>query len=401
MNDLKFAYRQLRKNPGFTTVALLTLALGIGINTAMFSMLKELLFYPLPYPQPGALVKVSVGGEGEQSAADFLDERQQNTSFAHVAAYQGWLSGANLSSSSGPAQGVNVLWATGSLFDTLQTPPILGRALSDETDQPGHDQVAVLSHRLWISRTVINQAMANKLWPGKNPVGQHISFDMTPHWLTIAGVVSDVVGANAGECYAYVPPGWFQCSTLVFRSQSPLKATAPALRQIVAGIDPGLPVLQLESASQAFAGAQAPMRLIEGLIVAFGILGLLLAVIGVYGVIAYTVSQRTGEFGIRMALGAQRSDILRLILGRGLRLILSGALLGIAGAIGILRVFAALIPIESPTTLPPATFAGTSEAGWLIIIGVSAVLIAAGMLACYLPARRALRIKPTEVLRYE
>ncbi len=809
MNDLKFALRQLRKNPGFASVALLTLALGIGINTAMFSMLKELLFYPLPYPQPSALAKVSVAGEGEQSAADFLDEREQNTVFTHVAAYQGWLSGANLSSSSGPAQGVNVLWATGNIFDTLQMPPILGRALSDENDQPGHDQVIVLSHRLWVSRfngdtniigrtvrldgspvtilgvmpagfqcpllfsgrvdlvrplamtlhwrqncgntvfeiiarlkpgvsvsraraemktigqrlkkehpqdhsdefwlqtqtlgqslvgasghtilwllfgltglvlliacanlanlqlgnmagrsrelsvrlalgagrlrvvrqlltenlvlsllggaaglilalatdrllslridatgggirvvfpmngwvigftlltvmlttilagippawlmaragvnpslkensrgfssgrsrhrlqnafvvvqivlalallaatgqvavalskqvlrdpgwrpdgvftaqmnlagpaydsaqkrknffrqldqrvtalpgvnsftwcsvlpfqnawgfhvkveeqpnfnpengpivychftgpnyfktlgmtlrqgrdftgaeiendspvVVINQAMANKLWPGKNPVGQHISFDMTPHWLTIAGVVSDVVGANAEECYAYVPPGWFQCSTLVFRSQSPLKTTAPNLRQIVAGIDPGLPVMQMESASQAFAGAQADMRLIEGLIVAFGLLGLLLAVIGVYGVIAHTVSQRTGEFGIRMALGAQRGDILRLILGRGLRLILSGALLGIAGAIGILRAFTALIPIESPTPFPPATFAGTSEAGWLIIFGVSALLIAAGMLACYLPARRALRIKPTEALRYE
>jgi ABC-type antimicrobial peptide transport system permease subunit len=127
----------------------------------------------------------------------------------------------------------------------------------------------------------------------------------------------------------------------------------------------------------------------------------LLAAIGVYGVTSNSVARRTGELGIRMALGARRADVLRLILRDGLRLSLAGAVLGIGGAAGILRVLAALIPEENLNVPQHACFAGISRMGWAMTLGASVVLTTVALLACWLPARRAAGIDPMRALRYE
>ncbi len=806
MNDLKFAFRQLHKKPGFTAVAVLTMALGIGINSAMFSVLKRFLFYPLPFPSSARLAEVSVNGYAIQSAADFLDERQQSTVLSHLAAFQNWLDNANLSMAGGPAQSVNVLRTSGNFLATLEVPPLLGRTLTHTTDEPGRNQVVLLSDRLWkgqfhgdtniVGRTVrldgiavtilgvlppdfecrplfggrvdlvqpiamtprrrrervnesvevvgrlrpgvsmsraraemsaigqrlkarhphihsgafyleteslgrslwgptdrqavrllfalavfilliacanlanlqltrmvgrarelgiraalgagrsrvvrqlmsenlvmsllggtlalaftfacdrllahqlslvggstaidipvswyvvgfclltaviaailavaapawlmtrakvnpllkeaapgvsagrlrhrlqsgfvviqlilalsllaasgqvavgllgevmrapgwrpdglavghirlagphydsaqkrrnffaqldrqmgalpgvggiswcsempfqydtcwpirmegrgetstqqtptvfwhgvgpnyfktmgmtlrqgraftraeiedsspvviINQAMAKRFWPGTNPVGQRVAWVHTTQWLTVVGVVDDVAGAD--ECHAYRPSGAY-ASILVIRSGLPFREMAPALRQAAARIDPALPVLQLESAARVLRRSQASQRMLEGLIIAFGILGFLLALVGVYGVSACTASQRAREFAIRMALGAQRGQVRWLVLRRGFALALWGAPLGIAGAVGILRVLGVVMPIEGPAGPARAVFAGISQAAWLIALGAGAVLMLAAILACWLPARRAMRVDPMEALRYE
>jgi ABC-type antimicrobial peptide transport system permease subunit len=175
---------------------------------------------------------------------------------------------------------------------------------------------------------------------------------------------------------------------IALRTSSTPDALANSLRNAIAGLDPDLPVYRIRTARATVDQGLGSISLLGSLLGAFAAVGLILSAIGIYGVVSYTVVQRTGELGIRMALGAQTRDVLWLVLGKGAVLVLIGALLGGLGAYGVSRLLIALIP--SLPTRDPLTLALTSLA-----------LIAVALLACYIPARRATRVDPLVALRSE
>jgi putative ABC transport system permease protein len=165
-------------------------------------------------------------------------------------------------------------------------------------------------------------------------------------------------------------------------------ALVPALRRELQALDPALPLAQVRTMDEVLVAAQSRPRFLTLLLTLFAGVALVLAAVGIYGVIAYSVAQRTKEFGVRMALGAQRLDVLRIVLGQGLRLTLIGLVLGLFGAILLTRFLTTLLFGVNPTD--PLTF-----------LAVSAVLGAVAFLASYVPARRATRVHPMVALRYE
>jgi putative ABC transport system permease protein len=218
---------------------------------------------------------------------------------------------------------------------------------------------------------LINEAMARRYLPGQDPLGKRINLCTLapkPCWFPIVGVVGDVRqhGLDAAATYdVYYTGGWSR--HLVVRTSSNPSALARAVIQEVHKADPNLPTLLL------------------GL---FAALGLLLAAVGVYGVMSYVVSLRTGEIGIRMALGAQPTNIWTLILGRGARLALAGVTLGLIGAFALTKLIAGMLFGVQPNDA--------------LSFGVMALLlISIALLACYVPARRAMRLDPVVALRHE
>jgi predicted permease len=242
---------------------------------------------------------------------------------------------------------------------------------------------------------IINESMAQHFWPNEDPIGKRISNPRDKDWREIVGVVRDMQYPGAlGEPYTryqtFVPlPQWVPGSiTIALRTAQSPEAVEKSLRSLVAGLDPALPVYRVRTARSAVDLGVGYISLLGNLLGAFATLGLVLAAIGIYGVISYVVVQRTGEFGIRMALGAQRRDVLRLVLLKGAVVILIGAVLGGAGSYAVSKLLIALIP--SLPTRDPITLA---------VMG--SVLIVVALVACYLPARRATKVDPLVALRYE
>jgi putative ABC transport system permease protein len=189
----------------------------------------------------------------------------------------------------------------------------------------------------------------------------------------------------------YVPfaqdSGWGSMSMLVRTTVEPASLTT-AVRNEIHALDKTLPIYNVKTMRDVAAASVAPRRASMLLLTAFASVALLLAVIGIYGITAYYVTQRTHEIGVRMALGAQRADVLRLIIGQGIRLTLFGLALGMVCAFALTRVMATLLYGVKPTD--PVTFAG----GALLLALVA-------LLACYIPARRATKVDPMVALRYE
>jgi putative ABC transport system permease protein len=243
---------------------------------------------------------------------------------------------------------------------------------------------------------VINQTMARTFWPTESAVGKRIGNPgPEKNWQEIVGVVDDVrfpgtLGAPYTRLQSYEPMAQSPANRVIigFRSDISVDAIASALRKIVAELDRDQTVFQVRTARDLIDTGLGRMSLLSRLLGAFAALGLFLAGIGVYGVTSYSVMQRTSEIGIRMALGAQRREVLWLVLSKGLRLSLLGAVLGLGGAWAVSQLLSAAVP--SLPARDPATFSGVTMA-----------LIVAALLACYIPARRATRINPMEALRYE
>jgi putative ABC transport system permease protein len=243
---------------------------------------------------------------------------------------------------------------------------------------------------------IINETTARTFWPNENPIGKRISSTgQTKDYFEIVGVVNDLAfPGNLGEPYthyeAFVPvtqqtPDYL---TLVLRTPSNADTFANNLRGVVAGIDSELPVNRIRSARAVVDQGLGSISLLGSLLGAFAAIGVILAAVGIYGVVSYTVVQRTGEFGIRMALGAQSRDVLRLVLSKGAVLVVIGALLGGVGAYAVSRLLISLIPslpTNDPLILPLAA----------VVLGVVALA------ACYIPARRATRVDPLKALRSE
>ena len=242
---------------------------------------------------------------------------------------------------------------------------------------------------------IINETTARTFWPNESPVGRRFTTGQKKNFYEIVGVVNDLAfPGSLGEPYtrfeAFVPIAQEAPSyvTIALRTSSTADALANSLRNSIAGIDPDLPVYRIRSARAAVDQGLGSISLLGSLLGAFAAVGLILAAIGIYGVVSYTVVHRTGELGIRMALGAQTRDVLWLVLGKGAVLVFLGALLGGLGAYFISRLLIWLIP-SLPTRDP------------LIIAMTALALIAIALIACYIPARRATRVDPLVALRSE
>ena len=176
--------------------------------------------------------------------------------------------------------------------------------------------------------------------------------------------------------------------SLLIRTKGDPMNLAPAVRTLVRGIDADLPLYDIQTMESVVADSIAPVRFSAILLGAFAAVALLLAAAGLYGVISYSVSQRTQEIGIRMALGAKSASVLRLVLGEGLKLATTGLALGLAGSLALTRLLAS--QLHGVRAADPATF-----------IGVALLLAATALAACYVPARRAMRVDPMVALRHE
>jgi predicted lysophospholipase L1 biosynthesis ABC-type transport system permease subunit len=238
--------------------------------------------------------------------------------------------------------------------------------------------------------------MARTLFPGKDPIGQRLAyFDEQPTvWMEIVGVAEDVKFLNPSNAsppfQAYVPQSqatWSYVALLV-RASAPPSTLIESIRRAVAELDPDMAVKDLTPVPDFIQRNMQQMQAINHLLVGFALLGLFLAALGIYGVIARIVAQRTNEIGIRMALGAQVGQIARLILGAGMRMVLIGAAIGLLGAVALAHFLASAMP-------------GLSTNSVAAIAGATAVLIAVALLACWLPARQATRVNPIEALRAE
>jgi putative ABC transport system permease protein len=255
----------------------------------------------------------------------------------------------------------------------------------------------------WVA--IINEAMARRFWPGEDPIGKRLTLSVVSgeQPREIVGVVRDIplrrvqpqaeaiiYASYLQQSPAYRGPfaNMFGQMTFLLRTPGDPMSLLPAARNAVAEVDPDRAITKVQTMEQYWGGGMRDKRILAAVLGVFAFVATTLAAIGIYGVMAYAVAQRTREIGIRMALGASPGKVLGLIGGRAAVLIALGLLLGLAGALGLSRLIASQLWGIQPTD--PATF-----------MGVSLLLIAVAVLACLVPARRAIRIDPTEALRTE
>jgi putative ABC transport system permease protein len=290
---------------------------------------------------------------------------------------------------------VAVTWTFGDYFRTFGVPIVKGRGFLPEED---------LEHR---GAAIVSRALAERYWPGQDPIGKRVKWGIAASrapWQTVVGVAGDIVDGKLGEppiMHIYVPfaeavnpPGGLPIAGLVRRmtvaavtDQDAATLIAP-MRAAIAALDPALAVAEVTTMAQVMADASAPQRFSTVLFGAFASGALLLAGIGLYGMLAFGVAQRTREIGVRLALGASHREVLGLIVRQGMTLTLAGVGLGIVGALGATRLMRGLLYQIEP--LDPVTFAS-----------VPGLLAVVALLACYLPARRAARVEPMAALRAE
>jgi putative ABC transport system permease protein len=263
-------------------------------------------------------------------------------------------------------------------FSTVGVPLFRGRTLTQED---------------WNSSNLdIDEAMARRFWPHGDALGKRInlcSLEPTPCWFSIVGVVGNVhqFGLDAAPTYdAYFCGGW--TDYLLIRTSSDPHLIASAATNVIHKIDPMLPVDAVSTIDEILSDTLSPRRFSALLISIFAALALSLAAIGIYGVMSYMVDKRAGEIGLRMALGAQPRDVLRLIVGHGAKLALCGIIVGVAGALVLTRLMTSLLY-------------GVHASDPLTFIAISALLMLIALAACYIPARRAMRVDPMTALSYE
>jgi putative ABC transport system permease protein len=280
--------------------------------------------------------------------------------------------------------GAYFIVATPGYFSTLRTPVLQGRAF-DSRDMASGIPVAV-----------INRTLAAQLFPGQNPVGRRLKLvnpEQSPEWRTIVGVVGDVKYRGLNEesqptiytPFAQTPFMWLY---VMVRTPETLESMARSLRTVVPAVNPSLTAANIRSMEDVVAQSVAVPRFNMLLLSGFAALALVLSAIGIYGVIGYSVAQRTHEIGVRMALGAERSDVLRLVLKEGVVIAAAGVALGLAAAALLSRLMANLL--FGVTAHDPVTF------------GLSGgLLLFVALCASYIPARRATRVEPVTALRSE
>jgi predicted permease len=266
--------------------------------------------------------------------------------------------------------------ATPGYFEAMGIPLVRGR-LFNQSDGATSPQVAVIS-----------QAVANAVWPGEDPLGRRINvgnMDGDRTFITIVGVVGDIRSAPEvavrGEIYVhYQQRGFLGNFTLVVQTAAGMENLIPLVTSEIRGANPNASV-RVQTLNQLYASNTANRRFNFAVLAVFGGSALVLALLGVYGVTSYSVAQRKQEIGIRIALGAQNSDVSRMFLGEGSRLVLAGVVIGIAGALAATRVLGSLLFNVQTTDVFTYVLAAVP-------------MFAAALLASHLPARRAARVDP-------
>jgi putative ABC transport system permease protein len=277
-------------------------------------------------------------------------------------------------------------------LQTMNIPVKAGRGF---TSSDGPDAQGVV---------LLNEALANLYWPHENPIGQQIRLHLPPtrspwqpaardSWLTVVGIVQDVREWEWGEekvAQVYLPYAQnpSRIMRLVVRTEGDPAAFTPTVRHAIKSVDPNQPVTEIRTMDEFLASAVSQRRLSMLLLGCFAGIATLLAAVGIYGVMAYAVTQRSHEIGIRMALGAEPADVLRMVVADGMRLAGIGLFFGIVASVLLTRYLAS--QLYGVKSTDPATFVG-------VVVGLAAIAVA----ACYFPARRATKVDPLVALRYE
>jgi predicted permease len=282
-----------------------------------------------------------------------------------------------------PSFGYNVIGPD--YFRTLQVPLVEGRGFT-VGDREKSPDVAIVS-----------QAMAKKFWPNLDPIGKQFSMNSDPaHPMRVIGVAGDVRYQGFSgpiDPYFYVPflqhYTGYSMNTLELRTAGDPSAFIAEVEGSIHNMAPALPVFEVKTLRQALYSPNGLLifQVAAALAGIMGILGLILAIVGVYGVLSYVVSRRTREIGVRMAVGARRGDILKIVYRQGMWIVGIGLTLGLAGAFAAARLLSSMIVVSATD---PATY-----------VSVSATLAAIALLACYIPARRAMHVEPMQALRSE
>jgi putative ABC transport system permease protein len=240
------------------------------------------------------------------------------------------------------------------------------------------------------SVAIVDEELAKRYWPNGDALGGGLGWGSNGPWWTVVGIcataqLKDLTTESKGSFYL---PAYFSSSTIVVRTTGDPAVLAPRIREQILAVDPNQPVYDVKTMDQRVAATLETQRFAVVLLGIFGTLALLLAAIGLYGVLAFTVSQRTREIGIHLALGAQRLDVLTMVIRQGMLLVFIGAGLGVVGAFALTRLIQSLLFGVAATD--PLTF-----------VLVPFVLGVVGFVACYVPARRATKVDPLVALRYE
>jgi predicted permease len=281
---------------------------------------------------------------------------------------------------------VNLRNVTPNYFRAMSIPIVQGRSFTEHDNRSGPLTI------------IVNQALAQENFAGENAVGKRITFGNTdkseqPVWFEIVGVAANVRSLElreepGPELYFSTLQDPFGSMSVVVRTTVEPESIAPAIRQAVAEVDHTVPVSKVETMQHIVSSSVTQPRFNLFLIGLFSVIALLLSAAGIYGVTAYTVAQRTHELGIRLALGAQVGDVMRLILGQGMTVIMVGVLLGLGAAFGLLR-------------LMKSWLFGVSENDPLTFAAITILLTLVALIACYIPARRATKVDPLVALKYE
>jgi putative ABC transport system permease protein len=367
----------MRTNPGFDTHNMLTFDVGLLRSGAYDSRAVAVAFYNNLAAKVSVLPGVQQAGyvstlPFDPQAPDTLLSVEDDQKFE------------------GKIYDAGVRFVSPDYFRSLGVPLIRGREIT-ASDSGDSERVVV-----------INQAMAHEIWGDDDPIGQHIWYGepagpggMEAAPRRIVGIVGDVNEASlarAADSITYIPytqvKGTPDQATFIIRTSQGPNALAPALRDIVRKLDPNLPLSSIKTMDELIDGSLDTRRFPTILLSLFGAMALLIAAVGVYGVISYSVAQRTHEIGIRVALGASRGQILRMVLSQGLRLAMCGVAIGLIAShwlSGLLRDFLYGVTPSDPITL----------------FAVTVALLGIAFVACWIPARRAMRVDPLVALRYE
>jgi putative ABC transport system permease protein len=289
-------------------------------------------------------------------------------------------------------------------FRAMSIPLKRGRYFSDRDDRSflaGTDMSKFKNEEqrmaAGLNSIIIDEEFARRYWPNEDPVGKRIRLgggDPSNPLLTVLGVVGRVKMEGLSQDsnrvqgyfpYAQLPNGGM---TIIVKGQADPNQMVASLRQQVRQVDPDQPIYNIRTMDEIRAESVAPERLNLTLLSLFAGIALVLAIVGIYGVMSYTVTQRTHEIGIRMAIGAQPRDVFKMVIGQGMMLALIGVVFGLIGAFALTRLMATMLFGVEPTD--PATFAS-----------IAVLLTAVALIACYIPGRRATKVDPVESLRYE
>ncbi len=350
LQDLRYATRTLRKNPGFTIIVVLTLALGIGANTAIFSMVNALLLHPYNFPELDRLVRVWENRGIDEGAdarfiapGDAVDLQSGAPVFDALATYKCGDFNLNAEGNVQPVLGCHV---SANFFDVLGVGPALGRAFSAPEEQPGADQVAVVSYGFW---------------------QQHFAGD--------AGLLGKTIQMNEKKytVIGIMPRG--------FDYPVPMELWVPL------ALSPGEKTDRVTFETE-ITDSIAIIRIMGVLMALFGCVALALSSVGVYGVLAEGVARRIPEIGVRLALGAEPRDVMKLVLGQAVKLAGIGLAIGVPIAFAVNRAMSSLI-------------FGIVSINLLLLAGFTLLLLLVALAAAYIPARRAMRVDPLVALRHE